>query len=432
MYPAALRNRTFARLFTAFALTNAASTMTFVVLPLVAYDRSGSGAAFALVMLGGSVGRLVAMPIGGVLADRFDRRRIMIMGDILLLVILGAIFTSVSLDLWALVALAQFAQNVTGSLTGSAGPALRRDVVKDEHRVQSISLLQLVSSTSLLVGPLLGAALYAVVGFELVVVLETAALLASIIVLVGLRHDATTARRDDLAERRTSSNILWGALRETGRDLRDAMRATRQDRYLVWAFAMSPMTGAANGALMVALVPWMVETLNASSTLVGPFLATFGGFAVLGGLVMVRVGDGIRPSTLLRISTIGTSLIPLLFLGTPPIWLAFVAAALLGFNESGWSVGSTTLQQLRVPSHLQGRIPALWQTGFLVANVTAIAIAGFTIGRFDPSWTMTGVVACWFLLFPAGLMAAHYAETPAPLIDAEHDRTTDADLAVSG
>lgn len=432
MYPSALRNGVFARLFYAFVLTDTASTVMFVVLPLVAYERSGSGQAFAFVLLGGSVGRLAAVPVGGVLADRFDRRRIMLVGDSVLLAILAVVVASVLREWWFLLAAAQFAQNVTGALTGRAAPALRRDIVADEHRVQSNALMQLASSTGVLVGPMLGAALYAAAGFGVVALLEGAALTGSLLLVFGLRHEATKVVRDDLVGRGPTSGVLVSAVRETGRDLSVAARATCLDPYLRWTIVAAPLSGMANGLFLVALVPWLGESIGARPAIIGPLFAVLGGAAVVGGLAIARAGERVDMARLLAAACAIFGLAPLLLLGTPPLPLVFVVIGLIGLAESAWWVSETTIQQRRIPSNLQGRVPALWSTANRIGNVLALGAAGFTIDRFDPMWTMSAAVASFALAMPVGLLAARAASAPLVLIGDSASTTADADLAVSG
>jgi MFS family permease len=87
MLPGSLQIPAFRRLVAASTLSVTGSLMTFIVLPLVAWEATGSATTFGLVMTGGSIGMIVALPFGGLIADRFDRRRVMLAGDLVAIVV---------------------------------------------------------------------------------------------------------------------------------------------------------------------------------------------------------------------------------------------------------------------------------------------------------------------------------------------------------
>lgn len=418
LLPAALRNVAFTRLWLSTLITGFGSSMTFIALPLVAYDRSGDGHAFALVMLGGSVGRLIALPIGGVLADRFDRLRILVFGEAAMLVLVGAIAATVFTEWWVGVALAQLAMNLAGSLVQPAGPALRNDIVAVAHREQSNSLMALGGSIGILLGPTVGSAIYAVWGFTTIVAVDAASYAIGMVLLLGVRRHVSSPPP---AEVRESARGVGAMLRTTTGDVRIAAAAARRDPFIVAVLGGSVALGFTNGFLMTSLVPWLVETIGAPSAIVGPAIATVGVSGLISGAVLTAAGSRIDQIRLVRMMALVflAAALPLFFRVSVPVVFAVFAA--IGLAEVAVNTAVTTITQRRVPPGLQGRIHSFLQLCFVMSNVVAIALCSALIDVIPAQGLMSISAVAWLVYVPCLWAAAGFSSQPAPLVNTAVD-----------
>lgn len=87
---AALENPAYRRLWSGSMLATTAFMMSFMLVPSVAFEITGSNASAGLAQMGSGIGMLVVSPIGGVVADRFHKKPLVLVGQMVpALVILG-------------------------------------------------------------------------------------------------------------------------------------------------------------------------------------------------------------------------------------------------------------------------------------------------------------------------------------------------------
>lgn len=431
MIPAALRIPAFRRLVAGSTLSSFGSTMTYIVLPMYVWSVTGSAAAFAAMMAAEAAGTIAALPFGGVLADRLDRRRLMLVGDAIGLISVLSIIAVTRVEFWALLPLIGFVQRVCGSLVASAGPALRRDVVPDEHRAQAASLLQVGQGSASLLAPLVGVAVYVAAGIEWMLAIDAATYAISFVLIAGLRHEATRPARADKGPA--------SPLRTFVRDLSTGVRAARRDACIGAGTAAGAFAGLGNGLLLASLIPWLERSVGASAEAFGLIVVALGASALASSLVMAKIASRVPPARLLRIGCCCTALGAMGYVGAPPMWVVAIASIAFGASNAVSAVASEVIDQLRVPSALQGRINSLqmllFQSGFLVGSLTA----GWA-SSIDPRLPVSAFAGTMVICAALGIRCAKLAERPVVLTAADVDDmrplmragTVDADLAVSG
>lgn len=441
LVPAALRNRAFARLFWSNLLSQFGSLMTFIAIPLIAWEGTGSGSAFAMVMFGGVLGKLVAFPIGGVLADRFDRRRILLVGDVIAMVLVGGILVTVVHEAWALLAVVQFAQNMSNAMTDSAAPALRRDIITDAERTQSNALMHISGHTCALLAPLAGAAIYATWGFGAIIAVDFFTFLGSFVLVCGIRHSRTKAVRDDIDHGAPhAAGVLRHAAATSFADMRGGLNIAARDTFVMVWVLQGIVIGAANTMFNVALVPWLNQSLGGLEHLLGALVATIGASGVVAGIIVARVGERIRAATLVRVGAVILAVGSVGLLGTPPIAVVFVGLALFGVAMAVMNIGFVSLLQKRVASHVTGRVVSLAMFAMVVGEAIGVPISGALVDATSPAVPVS-MSAVLFIVSSCAmfLIGSIAARTPASEHELELDaaRTTehvatDHELAAGG
>jgi DHA3 family macrolide efflux protein-like MFS transporter len=133
------------------------SGLTAFALGVYVFQTTQSATCFSLIILFSFLPSFVLVPLGGVLADRFDRQKMMIIGDTgaisgLLFILL--VMMSGTIELWQIyVGVALSA--VFAALRNPAYKAAVTDMVSEERYFQASGLIQLAGSAQYLISPIL-------------------------------------------------------------------------------------------------------------------------------------------------------------------------------------------------------------------------------------------------------------------------------------
>jgi MFS family permease len=191
MLPAVLREeRQFRLLFLGQALSVIGDRMTQVVLPFAVLSIGGSVADVGIVAAAGFLPFIVLGIVGGVIADRVERRRILIASDAVRLATqatAGLLLVSGHAEVWHLAAL----MAVFGAADSFFSPAfsgLMPLTISEPHHLQPANALRGLSfSTGSILGPALGGILVATLGEGGALLVDAGTFAVSIVCLLGLR-----------------------------------------------------------------------------------------------------------------------------------------------------------------------------------------------------------------------------------------------------
>jgi MFS family permease len=182
---AVLRQRNFALLWAGGLISMLGDWLLFIALPFYIYDLTGSALATGAMFIAETLPILLFGSIGGVFADRWDRKKTMIVADLLraaLLLLLLAVRTPEWLWVIYLVA---FVQSSVGQFFNPAKGALIPQLVDEPQLMPANSLNSLGVELTRLIGAPLGGALMALMGLPSVVIVDCVSFVVSAL-LIGL------------------------------------------------------------------------------------------------------------------------------------------------------------------------------------------------------------------------------------------------------
>ncbi len=366
-----LRNRAFSWLWLGNAISVLGGYIGLLAITLQIYRLTGSPLAVGLGGLFGGLPAVILFLFSGSLADRVDRRRLVLLGSSGQLLICAALTlqSAVHLDaLWLLYA-ALSGQSLFGAINSPARKTFApRLLPKDE--LQAAAALQLASTRlASLVGPLLGGALVAAWGLQAGYAADGLSYLPAILAVALLPAMEPAGNRG----RRNLEMALEG------------LRYILKDRLLLslWAADLS-MTLLTNPA---ALLPALDATrFGGSPEILGALMAAM----AVGGLSLSllsellgrvsRVGFGVLASC-------GIAGLAAMLLGLATrIWLATTALALLGAADTALVILRTALVQARTDDRYLGRVGA----------------ADYLVGTIGPKFGDLRAGAMGSLISPAG------------------------------
>jgi MFS family permease len=292
---------------------------------------------------------LLLAPYGGVIADRVDKRKLMIglqsmMGVQALA--LGVLTVTGAVHLWEIGVLAALL-GVNNAFENPSRQSFMLELVGPEHLRNAVSLNSVLVNVARTVGPAIAGILIASVGDGVCFLVNA----ASFIPVVG-----SLARIDVRA-----LNPSKPAPRARGQ-LREGLRYVRSTRELLIPLLMMGVVGCLTYEFQVTLPVMASRGLHAGPAGFGFMTAAMGIGAVVGGLLVAHRGKtGIRPLVMAAwafgIAVALAALAP--SLGVELVTLALAGGASISFMATG----NSTLQLAAEPS-MRGRVMSLWFVAF--------------------------------------------------------------------
>ncbi|SES28229.1 Predicted arabinose efflux permease, MFS family [Lentzea xinjiangensis] len=387
---AALRIRDFRLLWFARLISLLGSWLLVVAIPAYVLQLTGSLAATGLTLAAEFLPPVLLGPVAGVLADRWDRRKLMIATDVLrALAVALLLLVRDPGDVW-LVYLALVAESVGTVLFRPAAQAHTPVVVGTGPALTSANSLNAITDgTVRLVGAPLGGALFGVAGLGALVWIDLATyLMSALAIVMTARLGAADAREEG------SSGRFFAQLRE-------GVIFLRTERSAAWLLAVVTVFLAANASLSALLVPFGVRVLGGSMQ-TGLLMSGLGAGFLVGAPLIRRLVDRMPPAYLLggALMATGTAFV-LLFLSRSLV-AALPAAVLIGVVGSAALVTAQTALQRITPNAVLGRVSAVQFTGEALATFLG-AIAGPAIAE-AVSLDFAAYLACGVTVL-SGLMA---------------------------
>jgi MFS family permease len=334
-----LRNRDFRLLLIAQSLTMFGDVALVLVLGIWVKDLTGSNGAAGAVFLIYSLPAIVT-PLAGPLIDRFPRRRIMIVNDFVTMAIaLSLLFVRGRGDAWIVYVVA-FCYGGVQILFFAARSGLLVSMLPEDQLPEANGLLESLRHGLRIVGPLAGAALFALWGGGAVAILDASMFLVSAAVL-------SLIRSPDL-DRTAGHGSMRGELTA---GVRHILRTLDLRRVVFYTAAVLMVLGIVE----VAVFALIDEGLGRPPEFLGILSTVEGVGAIGGGLVAAVVIARLGEVRMAAVALVGFGLaVGLDATATLPIVLPASVAA--GVFVAFYFVAYQTLLQRRTSVELQGRV----------------------------------------------------------------------------
>jgi predicted MFS family arabinose efflux permease len=387
------RNRDFRALFLASVISLGGDWFLWVAINGLIYVETGKALYVGLAILAQEFAFFVASPIGGVLADRLDRRKLMIACDLARAAICVAFLLVGAETLW----LAYVLLPLLATFAAPFDPALSAatpNVVEPEDLPTANALNGSLWGTMLAVGAGLGGVITDAFGADTAFLVNGASFLVSAALLSSIRRRFSEVREEH--------HEHPGAVEAT----RETWRFARRDHRVLSLLAVKFGFGAAAGLL--ALIPVMaLDVFESENVGFGILMAARGLGALVGPFLGHRIaGPGHRrlfPAIGLSLAVFGLGYMALGAAPSLAIAAVTICVAHLG-GGSQWMLSTYGLQVL-VPDHIRGRIFGFDYMLITLSLSLSAVIASAVADQIGPRITVTilgGVAlawaAAWFVL----------------------------------
>jgi len=341
---------------------------------------TGSGALLGLVAAAQFLPVLLLGPYGGLLADRVDKRRLLLgtqsaLG--LLALALGLLTVTHVVRLWMVFVLA-VALGTVSSVDQPGRQTFVPEMVGRDRMQNAVSLNSVLTNASRAVGPAVAGVLIATVGVGACFLANAASFAAVLVALARIRADAL--------------HPAPPAGRGRGQ-LRQGLQYVRGTPGLLVPLLMMALVGTLAYEFQVALPLLARISLHGGASTYGFLTAAMGAGAVAGGLVVAGLArTGLLPFTVAA-AGFGAAILAAALVPSLPGELA--AVAVVGFFSTAFMATGNTTLQLTADPQFRGRVMALWSVTFSGSTPIGGPIVGLVADGLGPRYGLgLGAVAC--------------------------------------
>ena len=397
---ASLRTPNYRRYFAGQAVSLVGTWMQTVAQAWLVLELTGSGTALGLVAAAQFLPILLLAPYGGLLADRLDKRAILIATQTALgamALTLGVLTVTGAVQLWMVVALA-LALGVATAIDNPARQAFAQEMVGPDGLRNAVSLNSVMVNTARAVGPAVAGVLIAAVGTGLCFLINAASYVAVVAALVGMDVRAL---------------VPAPHLDRAPGQVRQGLRYVARTPDLLVPLMMLALVGTLAYEFQVVLPLMARGPLDGGAGTYGLLTSAMGAGAIVGGLFVAGHGrTGLRPlstaAAVFGLAILGAAVAP--SVGTSLVALAVVGAASVAFL----STGNSTLQLTAEP-RFRGRVMALWAVAFLGSTPLGAPVIGAVSEHLSPRGGLViGGLACLVAAGLGALAVARGREGAAP------------------
>lgn len=368
---ALLRQRNFALACFAALLSETGDWLLIAGLPIYVFQLTGSGLVTSTVFMVELAPVLLLGSFAGVVVDRLDKRRTMIVLSVVQAGVLLPLLAVHSVhELWLVYAVAA-GEAFLAMLVEPTKNALLPALLTEDQLVPANGLVALNANLGRLVGSPLGGLLAATGSLAGMVVGDAASFLLVAVLVAGLRM-APTARHPAHGSPAARTGLRQSWL--------DGLRVIRGDRQVTVAILVAATTAVAQGLFVVLFVVFVGRVLHGGGAEIGLLRGVQALGSIAGGLVVGAFGRRLVPSTLLTVSTLLFGLLSLVAWNAPVVTTAegfyLGLFATVGIPGIAHLSALTSMLQQRIPASLLGRVFGTLYTVYNGCQALGMLLAG--------------------------------------------------------
>jgi MFS family permease len=378
----ALRHRNLRLFFAGHGVSLVGTWMQQVAMSWLVYRLTDSELLLGVIAFAGQFPGLLMAPFAGWLVDHWNRHRIVVMAQALLMAqatVLAVLVITARVEVWHLVTLAVFSGLVNGADIPARQSLLVRLVGGAEDLPNAIALNSSMFNAARLVGPAVAGVLIGWVGEGPVFVLNALSYIAVLAALLAMRLPA---------ERAFSSGPVLAHIKE-GFAYAFGSPPTRDTLIL---FACVSLVGVP----YVVLLPAFARDVLAGDARTLGVLTSCAGLGALGGALWLAARDSLRGIGGLVVRSTGVLGVTLVaFASSRAFWLSAVLLVVSGFALMLATASVNTVIQTLVSDRMRGRVMSLYAMAFIGVTPVGSLAGGALATRWGAPWTVAiGGLAC--------------------------------------
>jgi MFS family permease len=358
-----IRSRNFGPFFAGNALSSSGTWFQNLAGSLLVYRLTHSPFLLGVLNVAQFGPVLLLAPWTGLAADRFDRRRLLIVTQVvaaLLSAVLAVLAWNGAAEAWVVILFA-LCLGVTSAYSAPASGALIGQLVSRRDLPSAVALGSMTYNLARAIGPVLAAVAVHELGIPAAFAINSASYLA---LVAGLL--VVTARAQERPPREESR-------------LGASLRFVWERPHLLALLLLITAVGFASDPVNTE-APAFAHAFGEEDTKAGFIIGVFGAGAVAAALTLAGRVTGSRLRMALTLTLLGGGVVA--FSLTPWLSLGYVFLFLAGFGYLASNTSATARLQLGVAESQRGRIMALWSVAFLGLRPIASFVDGVIAGAF--------------------------------------------------
>lgn len=390
---AAFRHRNYRLFFGGQLISVIGVWMQQVAMGWLVYQMSNSALTLGTVRFLSAIPVTLFTVLGGVMADRLEKRRVVVVTEstamVLAFVLTALVYFGV-VQIWH-IALLAFLEGITDAFDIPARQSFVVEMVGKPDLMNAIALNSTLFNGARVFGPALAGVLIGIVGVAGCFFVNGLSYLAIVAAYLAMRLPAAAAR----AERKPIWHETMEAMRYVGghRVLRAIMLLVTVVSLFGWPYS-------------VLMPVFARDVLHTGASGFGFLMAANGIGALIGALTLASLGDTPHKRKLFYGGLFGFCGMLVLFALSKIYWLSAVTLAGSGFFMIIFFATANTSVQTRVPDELRGRVMGIYSLAFigltpfgsLIAGALANATsAAFTVALGSVICIVAGLVTLWIM-----------------------------------
>ncbi len=356
----------FPRLFTAISTSMFGDSLMLIVLGIWVKSLTGSNAAAGMTFFWLAIPSLMA-PLAGLYVDRVRRKPLLVWSNVASgLLVLPLIFVRDASQVWVIYVVAFF-YGISFVVIPAGLNGLLKEVMPEEMLVDANSSLQTVKESFRLIGPLVGAALFAGFGGGTVAVLDAVSFLVAAAVIRSLK---VVEDVPESSEQHWRQEMTEGIRHIVGEPLL---------RHTLVALGLCILVLGFSESLIFAVA----DAFGKPVEYIGFMLTIQGVGAIAGGLTASRIVRKVGETGALALSLAVLALGLVVIAVAPTLWLVLLGIAIFGYSLPLMMIAFSTLMQLRTPGRLMGRVSTATDVVLGTPQTLSIAAGALLITHFS-------------------------------------------------
>ena len=360
------RNRRFRLMWSAQLVSTIGDSLIDIAAAILVYRLTGSALAVGFVLMATAAPSLLLGLFAGVFVDRYDRKTIMIVCDVLRGLFVLTIPFLISFGIvWIYLAVAVI--SAIGTFFNPAHASVLPDIASDEELAAANSMLSISGFGSTALGFAAGGLIASGASIEWAFYINAAtffvsAILLSRIAIPPVTGAASTSSQSVLRNLGAGFGFLWE---------RAVLRS-----FLLVSIGVAVAFGLHNSLLL----PFAVTALNASEWVFGVQEALTSVAFVMAALIMATRADRLREGQWLTISLIGMGVVGIAYAFATSVPWAIALIMISGFLNAPMSIAGRLIVQRQTTREIRGRVASTFSVAsnsFFLIGMVLVGLADF-------------------------------------------------------
>jgi len=371
----AFQYRNYRLFFAGQAVSLIGTWMQVVAVSWLVYRMTNSAFLLGLVGFVGYIPTFLLTPFAGVLADRFNRRRILIVTQTLAMIqasILAALSLTGLVEVWHLIALSM----LLGLINAFDIPARQAFVVEmiDEKADlgNAIALSSFVFNSARLIGPSLAGILIAIVGEGICFLINAVTFLAVIFALLAMRLKPGSIQSDT----------------RVFEELKEGFIYTFNFRPMRHILLLTILTSIMGMSYVIVMPIFARDILHGGAHTLGFLMGSAGLGALFGAVYLAAKKDTRGLEKVISRGTLVLGLGLISFSFSTHLWLSLILIMCAGFGMMVQTVAGNTILQTITDDNKRGRVMSFYAMAFMGMMPFGSLLAGIVAGRIGAPYAL--------------------------------------------